>query len=307
VNDIEFIVTEIDKIMKEAYKYADKDNTTKKEFVIRLKEKTITYFELIHTPIAHLASYMRGGLDKIGFSISNSHFYDCFTDEEKGNYSGKFGSEQFIESNTPGVLKSVDSPRIKIDDVTYVPEIKEEGRSKTAQTDDDEPVVYKIDDYTDCLNRIAKSCSELYSSCQSILKKYTIGIWDKNKEIVIVTPEQIQKIVQDTFHPIEEIQQKYAKYYAKISNSKDVLDDRNKWGDYEKIMAKFLMDGGETIAHISKLMDYSSKFGSIGIVNNPRIIELMKQLGACPSCHKNIYFEINESLKEQEKILKFEI
>ena len=246
MNDVEFIVNEIDKIMKEAHKYADKNNTTKKEFVLRLKEKTIKYFELIETPIATLASYMWTGLDNIGFSIARSHFYDCFTDDEKGNYSDKFSTEHFIERED-GLLVNPTTGQIKVNDVTYSPDLPSEVKPKTLDKPD---VSYATkNSNTDLLNLIGETASKLQVTVDAIVQRY-----DDNSQLI-----------NTGLHPLHEKQKEFAHYYAVISNSKDVMDDRNKWGDYEKVMAKFLMDGGETIAHISKLMDYSSKFGSIGI------------------------------------------
>lgn len=289
MNDIEFICVEIDKIMKEAHKYADKDNETKKEFINRLKEKTIKYFELTNVPIATLASYIWGGLEKIEFSMSRSHFYDCFTDDEKGNYSDKFGTEHFIGNHEDSVKTNPVTGQIKYHNVTYSPDLPSEVKPKTMEvTDAPEPTK---DKYTDLLNLIGDTASKLQVTVDAIEQRY-----DDNKEII-----------QEVLEPIQDAQYKYAHYYAIISNSKDVLDDRNKWGDYEKIMAKFLMDGGETIAHISKLMDYSSKFGSIGILNNADLQKKVEQLGQCPKCQANIYFEVNESLKEIEKLAELEL
>jgi len=303
------VQSQIESTLKEASKYADKDNSTKKEFVLRLKDKVLKLFELENRPIIELASYIWNKLKDVRFSIYESQFYSYFTDDEKGNYSGKFTIEDFIETEIPGVLRGVDSGLLKINGVTYTPLIAEEKEStKTAKTE--EGIIYKKDRYTDCFNRIIKTCNELNSACNSILTKYTLGIYHKDKDgkkIIELTPEKVQTFVQNELKPIEETMKKYIKYYSIISNSKDVLDARNKWGNYEKIIAKFLMDSGETIAHISKLMDYSSKFGSIGIQNNPELQKKVEQLGQCPSCHVDIYFEINESLKEQEKQAQFEI
>ncbi len=289
MNDLQFIQTQIADIMKESSLYADKDNSTKKEFVLRLKEKVEKLFELESRPIAGLASYIWNKLDDIGFSISSTHFYeDCFTEEEKGNYSSKYGTVQFIDSGD-GVKTNPQTGQIQLNGVTYSPDLPSEVKGKTMRPEIENEVTHNK--YTDLLRLIGDSASKLQVTVDAILQRY-----DDNVELI-----------HSALEPIQDKQKQYAHYYAVIANSKDVMDDRNKWGDYEKIMAKFEMDGGETIAHVSKLMDYSSKFGSIGILNNPELQDKVTQLGNCPKCECNIYFEINASLKEQAKIAKLEI
>ena len=58
MNDLEFIQTQIADIMKESSLYADKDNSTKKEFIIRLKEKVSKLFELENRAISEIASFI---------------------------------------------------------------------------------------------------------------------------------------------------------------------------------------------------------------------------------------------------------
>ena len=288
MNDLEFVRDQLAKVLLEASKYAEKDNETKKEFILRVKEKTERIFEYEQRPKAELASFIWNVLDRIEFHISRAHFYACFTDEEKGNYSDKFSTEHFIERED-GLLINPTTGQIKVNDVTYSPDLPSEVKPKTMETKETtEPTKNK---YTDLLNLIGDTASKLEVTVDAILQRYD----DNNK------------LIAEVLEPMSIKQPHYAKCYAVISNSKDVLDDRNKWGDYEKIMAKFLMDSGETIAHISKLMDYSSKFGSIGILNNEDLQKKVEQLGQCPACHKYIYFEVNEALKEIEIQAQFEI
>ena len=289
MKDEEFIRTEIKKVLSEASLYADKDNSTKKEFILRLKDKVLTLFEILKKPKAELASFIWNKLEDIQFSINQSWFEKWFTEDEKRNYYPMYATTQFIETDREGVFKNPQTAQIKIDEITYSPDLPSEAKPKTMRPEVEDEVVHNK--YTDLLRLIGDSASKLEVTVDAILQRY-----DDNVELI-----------HSALEPIQDKQKQYAHYYAVIANSKDVMDDRNKWGDYEKIMAKFEMDGGETIAHISKLMDYSSKFGSIGILNNPELQKKVEQLGNCPKCSCNIYFEINESLKEQEKIVEFEI
>jgi len=52
MKDLDFIREQLDGVLKEASKYADKDNETKKEFVLRVKDKAKKLFELENTPLS---------------------------------------------------------------------------------------------------------------------------------------------------------------------------------------------------------------------------------------------------------------
>jgi len=287
MHDLEFIKTELNKVLNEASKYADKDNETKKEFVLRVKDKVEKLFELENRPEAELASYIWNKLDIIQFSINHSWFEKCFTDNQKRNYSDKYSTTHFIDKE--GILTNPTTGQIKINDITYSPDLPSEVKPKTMREEsvDERPK----NKYTDLLNIIGDTANKLAVTCDAIVQRF-----EDNSVLVI-----------EGLQPFKEKQKMFAEYYAKISNSKDVLDDRNKWGSYEKIMAKFLMDSGETIAHVAKLMDYSSKFGSIGILNNEKLKEKVTQLGLCPSCNVDIYYTINERLKTFEINAQFEL
>lgn len=108
----------------------------------------------------------------------------------------------------------------------------------------------------------------------------------------------------------------YVDQYAKHSNAKKSIDERGKWGDYEKIMSKFLMDTGETTAHMAELLNYSSKYGSIGIDRHGEFVdeqtkrfkkELLEFLMICPLCSKNIYHKINEQIEKYRKGIELEV
>ena len=287
--DLEFIQKELDSTLNEAAKYAQKDNETKKEFVLRVKEKALKLFELQKRPVSELASFIWNKLEEVEFSINRAGFSRCFKENEKRNYSDMYTSTHFIE-NKEGILTNPITGQIRINDVTYSPDLPSEVKPKTLHVEDDVDERPK-NKYTDLLNLIGQTADKLGVTCDAIVQRF-----EDNSPLII-----------EGLQPFKDNQKLYADYYAKISNSKDVLDDRNKWGDYEKIMAKFLMDSGETIAHIAKLMDYSSKFGSIGILNNEELENKVHQLGLCPSCNADIYYTMNERLKQIEIHAQFEI
>ena len=108
----------------------------------------------------------------------------------------------------------------------------------------------------------------------------------------------------------------YVDQYAKHSNAKKAIDERGKWGDYEKIMSKFLMDTGETTARMAELLNYSSKYGSIGIDRHGEFVDrqtkrfktrLLEFLMKCPLCKGNIYHKLNEQIERYHKELELEL
>ncbi len=279
--DIKFLNDQVDSILGEASRYIDKDTTTKKEYILRLKEKIITLFEMTKRPMPELASYISTKLSDIGFQVADSWFYELFNEGEKANYPPHFSTEIFIDKD--GIQTNPTTGQIRIKDVIYSPDTPSEVKTKTLKAPD-ETTLGNTNKYIELLKLIGETANRLNVTCDAIVQRY-----DDN-----------HLLIKTALEPLAELQDKYANYYAVISNSKDVLDDRNKWGDYEKIMAKYLMDSGETIAHVAKLMDYSSKFGSIGILNNEALQHKVHQLGLCPSCNADIYFTMNTKLKELE-------
>ncbi len=286
---MEFLRKQIESILGEASRYADKDNTTKKEFILRIKEKIERLFELEERPKAELASYIWNKLDNIQFSVGRPYFESCFTSDEKQNYSHKFSTEHFLPTDNNEIERNPISGQLRINNVIYSPDLPDEQKPKVLEPKETTEEIK--DEYTNLLHLISTTASKLQVTIDAIIQRYP-----ENKELV-----------QEGLQPLKEKQKQYAHYYAIISNSKDVMDNRNKWGDFEKIKGKFLMDSGETIAHVSKLMDYSSKFGSIGILNNTELNDKVQQLALCPSCNVNIYYTMNEQLKELEIKAQFEI
>jgi len=222
LKDLDFIREQLNGVLKEASKYADQDNETKKEFVIRVKEKAKKLFELENTPLTGLSSYIWNKFDDIQFTINERYFYTLFNETEKGKYSSNCATTVFIEKD--GILTNPVTGQIKINDITFSPDSPSDVKPKLLGKSDetiDEPFENK---YTDLLNLISDTANKLSVTCDAIKQKF-----EDNTELVI-----------EGFQPFSKNQKLFANYYAQISNSKDVMDDRNKWGDYEKIMVYFL-------------------------------------------------------------------
>lgn len=248
--------------------------------------------KILDLDLSNISSYLYTELNKIGLEVSDRWIQKVLPANYKQNYSQSEHPSEYIEpiwetiSTKGDLIEKNQFGQYKINNHLQQDKIVK-PKTLSEESVDERPK----NKYTDLLNLISDSASKLQVTADAIIQRF-----EDNSQLVI-----------EGLQPFKENQKKYADYYAKIANSKDVLDDRNKWGDYEKIMAKFLMDSGETIAHIAKLMDYSSKFGSIGILNNEDLQNKVHQLGMCPSCNADIYYTMNEKLKQLEIHAQFEI
>ena len=124
---------------------------------------------------------------------------------------------------------------------------------------------------------------------------------------------EAQKLIDEILGDCKEKLEQYAKDWANIETSKGMIDLRRHYGEYEKVMARFMMNTGETIARIAQLMtyedtkgklrNYSEKYGSIGIDREPQVVAFFESeetfplyLRTCPSCLADIAMEMNKNI-----------
>ena len=115
--------------------------------------------------------------------------------------------------------------------------------------------------------------------------------------------EENQKIIDENVGDVQDKLQKYAEDWARIENSKGIIDLRRSYGEYEKMMGAFVISVGETIARIAQILDYSEKYGSIGLYREPKIIEFFETedkypiyLRSCPKCLTDISYAMNTNI-----------
>jgi len=235
------------------------------------------------------------------YDVSEDTIYRACTPEQKGKYSKSCNLQELGEPEFKTVAKS-DTELLEKDQFNnykingeYFTQIKELKKQTSERL---EPTQVE-------LNNTTKSIFAL-EQCGSLLERiagYMRANYIENKEI-------LDKAFNDpTF---------YLKAYAVLTNARKEIDERNKWGDYEKIMSKFLIDTGQSTAHIAELLNYSSKYGSIGIDRHGEFVdpqtkefkrELLEFLMRCPKCKNNIYHIINENIElyRKDKELKIEL
>lgn len=270
------------------------ENHTKKEYVKQLAEIVDLKIQagLLDIKTTMIANYLIVQLNDFGVS-ERTIYYACTT-EQKGKYFQSANVADLNDSEWVEVAKS-DTELLEKDQFNNY-KINGEYFSKLKETREQigerpEPTQVKLNDTT-------KSIFAL-EQCGSLLERiahYMRDNYINNKEI-------LDKAFNDK-------NLFYLDAYAVLTNARKEIDERNKWGDYEKIMSKFLLDTGESTARIAELLNYSSKYGSIGIDRHGEFVdpqtkefkrELLEFLMKCPNCKNNIYHTINENIELYRK------
>jgi len=256
--------------------------------------------DLIGIKKQEISSYLVSELIRDGRRVTPRYVQEVLPSHYKRNYSQSELSSQLEEQNWNVVATSdtdvfekdqFNNYKINNEMVTIVKHQRPEPSDKP------QPTQVKLNDTT-------KSIFAL-EQCGSLLERianYMRTNYVENKEI-------LDKAFKDK-------SLFYLDYYAILTNARKEIDERNKWGDFEKIGAKFLIDTGESTARIAELLNYSSKYGSIGIDRHGEFVDpqtkefkrkMLEFLMKCPSCNNNIYHIINENIEKHPKGKELEI
>ncbi len=248
--------------------------------------------KVIDIKVTGISSYLYSQLNKEGISVSDRHIQKILPDNYKRNYSK---NEQSSELNQPKwTTIETDDPSLTIEKNQFN-EIKINGVEQRAKETKKENIVQKP--LKTKLNKdtremvYLKSCSKLankfHLTFETLIDRY-------NKS------DEVQEIIDNEIGNVELKLGEYAKMWANIENSKGMVDLRRDFGEYEKIMGTFMIETGETIARIAQLMDYSEKYGSIGLLREPKVREFFESedtyplyLRSCPKCFTDISHDMN--------------
>ena len=266
---------------------------TKTEYVRQLAEIVDLKIQanLLDIKPSMIANYLIVQLNDYGVS-ERTIYYAC-TPEQKGKYFQSASIADLEEPEWKTAAKS-DTELLEKDQFNNY---RVNGELVTVEKPK-RPIISDEPEPDVPLNNTTKSIFAL-EQCGSLLEriaKYMRANYNDNKEI-------LDKAFKDK-------NLFYLDAYAILTNARKEIDERNKWGDYEKILAKFLLDTGESTARIAELLNYSSKYGSIGIDRHGEFVdpqtkefkrELLEFLIRCPSCHDNIYHIINENIELYRK------
>jgi hypothetical protein len=251
-------------------------------------------YKMIDIKVEGISSYLYAQLNKEGITVSDRHIRRSLPDDYKQNYNKTDNVSELekqnweiIETEDPSIrLEKNQFNNIKINGVEQrAKEIKKETTQqplKSKSNKDTRELIY--------LKSCSKLANKFHLTFETLIDRY-------NKS------DEVQKIIDDEIGDVEIKLQGYAKMWANIENSKGMIDLRRDFGEYEKIMGTFMIETGETIARIAQLMDYSEKYGSIGLLREPKVREFFEKentyplyLRSCPNCFTDISHDMNYNI-----------
>jgi hypothetical protein len=251
-------------------------------------------YKMLDIKVNGISSYLYAQLNKEGITVSDRHIRRSLPDDYKQNYNKTDNVSELekqnweiIETEDPSIrLEKNQFNSIKINGVEQrAKEIKKETMQqplKSKSNKDTRELIY--------LKSCSKLANKFHLTFETLIDRY-------NKS------DEVQKIIDDEIGNVELKLQGYAKMWANIENSKGMIDLRRDFGEYEKIMGTFMIETGETIARIAQLMDYSEKYGSIGLLREPKVREFFEKentyplyLRSCPNCFTDISHDMNYNI-----------
>ena len=277
---------------KEDYEKWEKH--TLKDYLTRCAEivNNQIKYNIIDINVSGISSYLYSQLNKEGITVSDRHIQKILPDDYKRNYIKSEQASELEKQNWTTI--QTDDPSITIEKNQFN-EIKINGveqRAKETKKEDivQKPLKPKLNKDTREMTYL-KSCSKLankfHLTFETLIDRY-------NKS------DEVQEIIDNEIGNVELKLGEYAKMWANIENSKGMVDLRRDFGEYEKIMGTFMIETGETIARIAQLMDYSEKYGSIGLLREPKVREFFEKedtyplyLRSCPKCFTDISHDMN--------------
>jgi hypothetical protein len=295
VSDVDFLNNQWRDTLNEFKEDYEKwEKHTLKDYLTRCAEivNNQIKYNIIDINVSGISSYLYSQLNKEGITVSDRHIQKILPDDYKRNYTK---SEQDSElSKAKWQTIETDDPSITIEKNQFN-EIKINGveqRAKETKKEDivQKPLKPKLNKDTREMTYL-KSCSKLankfHLTFETLIDRY-------NKS------DEVQEIIDNEIGNVELKLGEYAKMWANIENSKGMVDLRRDFGEYEKIMGTFMIETGETIARIAQLMDYSEKYGSIGLLREPKVREFFEKedtyplyLRSCPKCFTDISHDMN--------------
>jgi len=252
-------------------------------------------YKMIDIKVNGISAYLYAQLNKEGISVSDRHIRRSLPDNYKQNYN-KTDNVSELEKQNWEIIETND-PSITIEKNQFN-EIKINGVEQRAKENKKENIVQKP--LKPKLNKDTREMTYL-KSCSKLANKFHLTfetLIDRyNKS------DEVQKIIDNEIGNVELKLGEYAKMWANIENSKGMVDLRRDFGEYEKIMGTFMIETGETIARIAQLMDYSEKYGSIGLLREPKVRAFFETedtyplyLRSCPKCFTDISHDMNYNI-----------
>ena len=299
MSDSEFLLNQWRNTLNEFKEDYEKwEKHTLKDYLTRCAEIVSNQikYKMIDIKVNGISSYLYAQLNKEGITVSDRHIQNILPDDYKRNY---IKSEQTSElEKQKWTVIQTDDPSLTIEKNQFN-EIKINGVEQRAKETKKEDIVQKP--LKPKLNKDTREMTYL-KSCSKLANKFHLTF-----ETLIDrynNSDEVQKIIDNEIGNVELKLGEYAKMWANIENSKGMVDLRRSFGEYEKIMATFCIETGETIARVAQVMDYSEKYGSIGLLREPKVREFFESedtyplyLRSCPKCFTDISHDMNYNIE----------
>jgi len=276
--------------------YEKWEKHTLKDYLTRCAEivNNQIKYKMIDIKVDGISSYLYAQLNKEGITVSDRHIQKILPEDYKRNYNKSEDSSELTEQKWKTI--ETDDPSITVEKnqfnnikINGVEQRAKETKKETIQ----QPSTPKLNKDTRQLTYL-KSCSKLankfHLTFETLIDRYN-------------NSDDVQKIIDNEIGNVELKLNNYAKMWANIENSKGMIDLRRDFGEYEKIMGTFMIETGETIARIAQLMDYSEKYGSIGLLREPKVRAFFETedtyplyLRSCPKCLTDIAHDMNYNI-----------
>ena len=202
-------------------------------------------------------------------SGTNGRIYELFSEDEKEMSKSRILDDEVSANISSGSDKTTEEIFNSLKDI----------------------VIKKHDNYTKHFDNLIKNSKEAIALSESLIDKYNES-------------DELSNVMQKELGDIDKLIEEDLEIASVLSLARKNIDDRNKWGDYEKLIAQFLMAVGETKAELAKKLNYCSKYASIGIERNEELTRYWEFLGNCPKCKTDVHhffdLQIQKYLKGEE-------
>jgi hypothetical protein len=299
VSDVDFLLTQWRTTLMEFKNDYDKwEKYTLGDYVAKCGEIIRNQIEnnMLDMKVSGISSYLYSQLDKEGIVISARTIQRNLPDIYKQNYLKSDTLSQLeeddwqpIETNDPSLtIEKNQFNDIKINGVEQkAKEVKKKQETQAEESFRLEPKDTRQFTYLTAMSKLA---NKFHLTLETLKNRYNES-------------DEIQGIIDKELGDVEGKLEQYAKDWASIENSKGMIDLRRDFGEYEKVVACFNIEVGETIARVAQLMDYSEKYGSIGILREPKVREFFEKestyplyLRSCPKCLTDIAQIMNHNI-----------
>lgn len=295
MSDKSFILKEFQETLTRFKEDEDKwENHTKAQYIKKCADLINAQIDakIINIEVSGISSYLYSQLDNFDINISPRYIQLILPDNYKRN---KLESEidslvedkwTKIETDDPTVtLEKNQFNEIKINGVE-----QRDREIKHHITKESKPKITKDTRQLTYLKSCSKLANKFHLTFETLISRYNES-------------DDIEMIMDKEIGNVEQKLKEYAVTWASIENSKGMIDLRRDYGEYEKIMGTFMIETGETIARIAQLMDYSEKYGSIGLLREQQVRDFFEKedtyplyLRSCPKCMVDISQTMNKNI-----------